>query len=39
MFTVSLGFSLALDSRVSMGGLGETVGVLVKNLRSMKVVY
>jgi len=37
--TVSPGFSLELDPKGRMGGLGRKVGVVVRNLRTMKVVY
>ena len=37
--TVSPGFSLELDAKGRMGGLGRKVGVVVRNLRTMKVLY
>jgi len=36
---VSLGFSLALDPRARLGGLVGRLGVLVRNMTTVRVLY
>jgi len=39
VLAVSCRFSLALDPRGRLGGLGEKAGSVVRNLKTMRVVY